>query len=196
MVRWWISIVGIPKMMIYDISSTYSTRFLIITTWHFKAESKTVFQYWWKTLHSTHFRRVSHLGKKRIYLIALLFLIWLSCFELEQSEHQEPKKQTLFLFTLILASGDPLAHIAVAPENVSHMHLLGTNTACETFPCSWLTQQPLALQLWDEVQNHFLNCDVVTCSRSWSSPPKMLSTISCNRAFIEYLVHSIRKHCQ
>ena len=96
MVRWWISIVGIPKMMIYDISSTYFTRFLIITTWHFKAESKTVFQYWWKTLHSTHFRRASHLGKKRIYLIALMFLIELSCmscFGLEQSEHQEPRKK-------------------------------------------------------------------------------------------------------
>ena len=126
-----------------------------------------------------------------IFNLVELFWTWT-----EWTSRAKKKKQTLFLFTLILASGDPLAHIAVAPENVSHMHLLGTNTACETFPCSWLTQQPLALKLWDEVQNHFLNCDVVTCSRSSSSPPKMLSTISCNRVFIEYLVHSIRKHCQ
>ena len=203
MVRWWISIVGIPKMMIYDISSTYSTRFLIITTWHFKAESKTVFQYWWKTLHSTHFRRASHLRKKRIYLIAHLFSIELSCmscFELEQSEHHEPiKKANPFLVYLNSCFGRSLGSYCCCTWK------------CFTHAPSWdkhgmwnlslfltlsNTQQPLALKLWDEVQNHFLNCDVVTCSRSWSSPPKMLSTISCNRVFIEYLVHSIRKHCQ
>ena len=64
----------------------------IITPRHAKGESKTVFQYWWKTLHSTHFRRASHLGEKQIHIIVVNFLIDLSCmsfFELEQSPEKK-----------------------------------------------------------------------------------------------------------
>ena len=63
----------------------------IITARHFMAESKSVFQYWWKTLHSTQFRRASHLGEK--HLIAVNFLIELSCmscFKLEESQEKIP----------------------------------------------------------------------------------------------------------
>ena len=156
----------------------------IITPRHAKGESKTVFQYWWKTLHSTHFRRASHLGEKQIHIIVVNFLIDLSCmsfFELEQS----PEKSKVS--TLILALGDPLAHIAVAPGKCFTFTLSG----CETVSSPWITQPPL---LWS----------AKALSKQWCSHLlKVLKFTSKNavnhllqQRFIEYLVHSIIKHCQ